>query len=144
MGSPGVWPAHGGARLLGLGALLLIVAGLLPPAAALAASRPDAEQAKIDWLLDQMRASDAIFIRNGTEYDGKKAAAHMKSKLSWAGDRVQTARDFIAGCATKSESSGKPYLMRPKGSTTTSPLADWLLARLAEHEKAPPAPPKKS
>jgi len=93
-----------------------------------------------------MRTSDAVFIRNGSEYDGKKAAAHMKSKLSWAGSRVQTAHDFIAGCATKSESSGKPYLMRPKGSTAASPLADWLLARLAEHEKTPPpAPtPKKS
>jgi hypothetical protein len=145
VGSPGARAAHGGARLLDLGAVLLIVAGLLSPAAAHAASRPEAEQAKIDWLLDQIRASDAVFIRNGSEYDGKKAASHMKSKLFWAGSRVQTAHDFIVGCATKSEESGKPYLMRPKGSTKASPLGDWLLARLAEHEKAPaPAPTKKA
>jgi hypothetical protein len=109
---------------------------LLLPAAAEAAKRPEAEQQKIDWLLEQIRKSDAVFIRNGSRYDGEKAASHIKSKLWFAGNRVQTARDFIMGVASKSEDSGKPYEIRPKGATASMPLGDWLVARLVEYEKS--------
>src|SRR5262249_11219448 len=82
-----------------------------------AASRPAEEQSKIDWLLDQIGGSGAIFIRNGQEYEAKKAVSHLKQKLWFAGRRVQTARDFIAGCATHSEQSGKTYeIPSPTGS----------------------------
>lgn len=120
----------------------LFAAGLLLALAtpfAAAATRPATEQEKIEYLLAQIRGSDAIFIRNGREHDGAAAAAHVRSKLWWAGKRVQTARDFILGVASRSEESGKPYEIRPKG-RPAQPLKDWLLARLAEHEKAPPAP----
>lgn len=100
-----------------------------------AATRPTVEQEKIDWLLVQIQKSDAVFIRNGSEYDGEKAASHIKSKLWWAGKRVQTARDFIQGCASHSEESGKPYEIRLKGAAAPKPLGDWLLARLADYEK---------
>lgn len=119
-----------------------ILGGFLLAAQAAAASRPAAEQEKIDWLMTQIRTSNAVFIRNGSEYDGQKAASHISTKLWWAGKRVQTARDFITGCASKSEESGKPYEIRPKGAAASTPLGDWLLARLAEHEKKT-APKKK-
>lgn len=121
------------------GALLL-----LGTVCASAAARPPAEQEKIDWLLARIRSSDAVFLRNGSEYDGEKAASHLKTKLFFAGKRVQTAREFIAGVATRSEESGEPYRIRPKGAASASatPLGDWLLVRLLEHEKAlPPATP---
>jgi hypothetical protein len=121
-------------------ALLL---ALVSTASAYAATRPAAEQAKIDWLLDQIRTSDAVFIRNGTEYDGAKAASHIKSKLWFAGDRVQTAKDFILGVASKSEASGKPYEIRLKGATAATPLGAWLFDRLAERDKADAAGAKK-
>ena len=113
---------------------------LLSAAAAVAAAadvRPAAEQAKIDDLLIGIQKSDAVFIRNGKEYDGEKAAAHLKTKLWWAGSRVQTARDFINGVATRSEESGKPYEIR-FADGRSRPLAQWLLDRLAEREKPPP------
>jgi hypothetical protein len=102
---------------------------------AAAAARPAPEQEKIDYLLGQVRGSNAVFIRNGTEHDGAAAAAHLKSKLWWAGKRVQTARDFIVGVASHSEETGKPYEIRPRNAPV-QPLRDWLLARLAEREKA--------
>lgn len=107
--------------------------------------RPVAEQSKIDFLLGEVKSSPAIFIRNGSEYPGSRAAAHLLSKLNFAGRRVQNARQFIVGIATHSEASGKPYEIRwPDG--RRQPLADWLLERLAFYEKehipAPePAPP---
>jgi hypothetical protein len=122
--------------------------------AALAARRPEAEQKKIDALIEDVRQSNAIFIRNGVEYEAVKAVSHLKFKLFMAGSRVQTVRDFVEGVASHSEETKKPYLIRPAGSAAAVPLRDWLLRRLAEHEKAPsggvssrspaPATPKRS
>src|SRR5260221_11372001 len=99
-----------------------------------AAKRPAAEQQKIDWLVSEIERSDAVFLRNGSEYDGKKAASHLKTKLFWAGNRVQTARDFILGVCTHSEVSGKPYEVRFKDGTV-KPLDKWLSDRLDAFEK---------
>jgi hypothetical protein len=119
--------------LLATGALLGFLLGARPAAAA---KRPEAEQAKIDWLVSEIQRSDATFVRNGSAYDGTKAASHLRSKLLFAGKRVQTARDFIAGICTRSETSGKPYEIRPRGEASR-PLADWLLERLNQLEARP-------
>ena len=101
---------------------------------AFAASRPAAEQAKINWLLEEVRNSKATFIRNGSEYEAAKAVSHLKTKLLFAGRRVQTARQFIVGVASHSEESGKPYEIRePDGKQ--GPMETWLLERLAIYEK---------
>src|SRR5450756_2783631 len=93
---------------------------------AFAASRPAAEQARIDWLLEEIRNSKATFIRNGNEYDASKAVLHLKTKLLFAGRRVQTVRQFIVGVASHSEESGKPYEIRePHGNR--EPMETWLL-----------------
>jgi hypothetical protein len=71
------------------------VLGLLLAASWLFASavRPAAEQEKIDFLLAEVKRSDDVFIRNGSEYSGAKASAHLAVKLRFAGKRVQTATD---------------------------------------------------
>lgn len=116
-------------RRIGLTILFLAAA-----AAAIAASRPAPEQAKIEWLLVEVGNSKAVFIRNGKEYDAEKAVSHLKTKLLFAGRRVQTARQFIVGVASHSEESGKPYEIRlPDGNQQK--LETWLLDRLAVHEK---------
>jgi hypothetical protein len=109
--------------------ILLFLASAL-----LAATRPGEEQEKIDWLLREMKNADAIFIRNGKEYNGERAASHVKSKLWFAGKRVQTVREFIVGVASYSEETGKPYEICFKDGTQ-GPLEKWLLERLAVYEK---------
>lgn len=114
--------------------LLPCAALSLAAAYSLGASRPEAEQAKIDWLLKEVGNSAAVFIRNGKEYDGARAASHLRTKLLFAGRRVQTARQFIVGVASHSEASGKPYEIRlPDG--RQGRLQTWLLERLAVYEK---------
>lgn len=115
--------------------VVLAVSFLLGEAvAASGATRPAAEQSKIDWLLTQIGGSGATFIRNGKDYDAKKAVSHLRSKLFWAGKRGQTARDFILGVASHSEETGKSYEIRfPDG--RRMPVGEWLLERLNELEK---------
>ncbi|HYR46642.1 MAG TPA: DUF5329 family protein [Thermoanaerobaculia bacterium] len=114
---------------------LLALCGLLFWASAVCgATRPAAEQGKIDWLLKEIGNSRATFIRNGKEYDAARAVDHLKFKLLWAGRRVQTARQFIVGVASHSQETGKPYEIRPSGGKQM-PFEEWLLERLAVYEK---------
>jgi hypothetical protein len=98
------------------------------------ATRPEVEQGKIDWLLKEIGNSKATFIRNGKEYDAAKAVDHLKFKLHWAGRRVQTARQFIVGVASRSQETGKPYEIRLSDGRQM-PIEGWLLERLAVYEK---------
>ncbi|MEP6767518.1 MAG: DUF5329 family protein [Acidobacteriota bacterium] len=116
-------------RIIAAAAALLLFA-----ASALAASRPAAEQKRIDWLIEEVRNSRGVFIRNGEEYPAAKAVSHLKFKLLMAGKRVQTVRDFIEGVASHSQETGKPYQIRLPD-RPARPMKDWLNERLAEFEK---------
>ena len=75
-------------------------------------ARDNIEKKKIEFLLSSIEnLKGAKFIRNGTEHDGKEAAAHLRMKLQNA-LVVQTADDFIRLCASKSSFTGKPYMIR--------------------------------
>ena len=70
------------------------------------------EKKKIEFLISSVEnLKGAKFIRNGSEYDGKKAAEHLRMKLQNA-LVVETADDFIRLCASKSSVTGKPYMIR--------------------------------
>lgn len=107
---------------------------LLPDGAVRAETRPPVEQGKIDWLLSQIQHSGGVFIRNGSEYSAEKAVGHLKSKLKRAGTRVQTARDFIKGIASRSETTGKPYEIRTRDGQQLL-LEKWLREKLLTYEK---------
>jgi hypothetical protein len=93
------------------------------------------EAQKIDALIQSVaELSNAVFIRNGSQYDAKAAADHLRTKLAKAGSRVQTADDFIRYVGSTSSMSGKPYEIRyDDGRVITSEA--FLRARLAELEK---------
>lgn len=100
-----------------------------------ALSAAPSEADKIEALIQSVaRLSNAVFVRNGTVYDAKAAADHLRQKLQKAGSRVQTAEDFIRYCGSTSSMSGKPYQIRyADGRVVTSEA--FLRARLAELEK---------
>jgi Family of unknown function (DUF5329) len=88
------------------------------------------EKAKIEALLAHVeKLEGAAFIRNGKDYDPKTAAKFLRGKWEANAKEILTASDFIAKAATKSSTSGKPYLIRPKGAPET-PCADYLTAQL--------------
>ncbi|MDA8124867.1 MAG: DUF5329 family protein [Deltaproteobacteria bacterium] len=102
-----------------IGVVALVVLTLLSTAFGAANDR---EHQKIAFLISSVEnLKDAQFIRNGSAYDGKRAADHLRLKLQQAGDQVQRADDFIRLCASKSSVTGKPYLIRlPDGKTVAA------------------------
>jgi hypothetical protein len=78
-----------------------------------AMAREAREQQRIDFLLHSVETAKGItFIRNGTEYDGTAAGKHLRDKLSYAGERVKTAEQFIQYCATESSMTHRKYTVR--------------------------------
>ena len=113
-----------------------LIARLLAAALVLGAlAAAPSESAKIEALIQSVaQLSNARFIRNGTAYDAKAAADHLRTKLENAGSRVKTAEDFIRYVGSTSSVSGKPYEIRyDDGRVVTSEA--FLRARLAELEK---------
>ena len=99
-------------NLLWLPVLLSLMGGY-------AYARDYGEEAKIQYLIGSVETLQGeTFLRNGAEYDAKRAADHLRLKLKMAGNRVKNAEDFIRLCASKSSISGEPYRMRfPDGTT---------------------------
>lgn len=94
---------------------VVILLFLLLFGSAAAFSQDVSETEKIQYLIALVEnLQDAKFIRNGTEYDAKQAADHLRLKLKKAGGRVKTANDFINFCASRSFLSGEPYRIKFK------------------------------
>lgn len=89
----------------------LLLCFLLTPC--IVEARSALEEQKIQYLIDSLAdLKGATFVRNGSEYDAKQAADHVRMKLRNAGSHVVTAEDFITLCATGSSASGQPYKIR--------------------------------
>ncbi|WP_139832713.1 MULTISPECIES: DUF5329 domain-containing protein [Pseudomonas] len=85
---------------------------------------------EIRGLLDFVEHSECRFVRNGTEYSGPRARAHLMQKLDYLEGRkmVKSAEDFIDLAATKSSMSGRIYEVRcPEGA---EPASIWLKREL--------------
>jgi len=111
------------------------IAGITGALFLLAAAFPQtvSERQKIQALLNALERSKCSFIRNGTEYPAGKAREHLERKLSSAGGRIVTARQFIKHIASGSSMTGAPYLVRlPDGKIMETSV--WLLERLKEIE----------
>ena len=73
-------------------------------------------RAEIDAVLSRLQSSGCQFDRNGSWYSSSEAKDHILRKLDYLEGKttIQSTEQFIALAATKSSSSGKPLVSRPK------------------------------
>ena len=90
---------------------------------------PQATQ-EIKGLLDFVEHSECQFVRNGSEYPGPRARAHLEKKLNYLEGKnmVNSAEDFIDLAATKSSMSDRVYEVRC--SEGVEPASTWLKREL--------------
>jgi len=91
----------------------------------------------VEFLLDAIATSPLTFIRNGSKHSGADASQHIRSKYDYFQKDIATAEQFIEKAATKSELSGKLYLVRFEDGKEVT-LADWLTSKLVEWRAARP------
>jgi Family of unknown function (DUF5329) len=95
---------------------------------------PAAEKKKIEALLAHVGGlPDAEFIRNGKAYDAKSAVKFLRGKWEANEKKINSAADFIVVAATRSSTTGKPYMIHLKGAAPTR-CADYLSAQLRKLE----------
>jgi hypothetical protein len=93
--------------------LLAAMLVLLPQPRLPAAEPPLSETQKIERLIAHVgQLEKAKFVRNGVEYDAASAAKFMRAKWEAMGADIKTAAEFIEKIASKSSTTGKPYLIR--------------------------------
>jgi hypothetical protein len=116
-----------------LGLLFFSVCGLTTLARAQEPAPTEAQ--RIDYLIAAIESmGTAQFIRNGTAYDAKAAADHLRLKRRMAGSSCKSAEDFIRYCASQSSTSGKPYEIRLPDATVVT-AAVFLQGKLAEFDR---------
>ena len=93
----------------------------------------------VAYLIDFVADSDVAFIRNGKAHTSKEAAKHMKVKYDHFKKEIKTPEDFIRLAASKSEISGRPYLIRTKDGREMK-SADWLAGALKDYRMSQRAP----
>ncbi len=92
------------------------------------------ERQRIEALLRHLEASSVVFMREGAEYDGKEAAAHLRGKYAPTQDEIQTLEQFIQEIGSRSSTTGRPYQVKvPNGAIM--PADAWLRQQAAELEK---------
>lgn len=111
----------------------LLTASLFTPATVIAENPPESIQdMEINHILNHLKASDCIFIRNGNRYSGEKAADHLAGKYDYARDKIKSAESFIENIASESYFSGKPYQVECPGKPTVK-SQDWLTDLLMDY-----------
>jgi hypothetical protein len=90
-----------------------VFAALFLALGAAADTLPPAERRKIESLLAAVeRLPDAVFVRNGKSYPPRSAAKFLRAKWDDRAADVRNADEFITKVATRSSTTGKPYLVR--------------------------------
>lgn len=111
--------------------LILGFALVITTISSLSAAPSAREKQRIDALIAAVEKSGLIFIRNGSEHSAADAASHMRLKFNNAGNRINTAEQFIDYLASKSSITGSPYFLKfPDGRTEKAGI--WLHRKLKE------------
>ena len=123
-----------------ISAIALFAIGVSGPQGLFAADRASqiSEQDKIDALVHavEMR-SDLRFIRLGTVHSSVEAAQMLRTKLRFAGSRVQSVDDFIDHVATATASGSPYFVLYPDGRRV--PSSEFLREELKRIAQAPTA-----
>jgi Family of unknown function (DUF5329) len=111
---------------------LACAAALAALASAACADVPDAQRSEIRHLFDYVRSSGCPIERNGKPYPASEAVRHMQKKYEYFRADIDSTEKFVELAASRSEASGKPYLVKCPGRPRV-PARDWLLVELARY-----------
>jgi hypothetical protein len=84
---------------------------------------------EIDYLIDYIKNSGCIFIRNDRNHSPKEAVQHINHKFEYFKDKITTTESFIEFCVTKSTMSNKPYEIKCPGQPLVK-SREWLIKEL--------------
>lgn len=106
---------------------------LLCLGASVAMALPEPIESTIQHLLTTIESSQCTFYRNGKSYRSPDVVKHVKFKRNYFKDKIDSPETFIKLAATKSEMSGKLYLIECPD--FKMPMGQWLLEALQTYQE---------
>ncbi|MEZ5488992.1 MAG: DUF5329 family protein [Gammaproteobacteria bacterium] len=70
---------------------------------------------EIDFLINSVGRDGCNLVRNGRKYSGREAREHLRSKRELNAKLFNSTEGFIEIIASKSATSGNPYLIDCRG-----------------------------
>lgn len=92
----------------------------------------DTKNDEISYLINSVGKNGCVFIRNGERFSGKEAREHLRSKRKRNAYLIHSAEDFIEKIASRSSTSGQPYLISCRGKEQQT-ANEWFTRLLALH-----------
>jgi hypothetical protein len=77
----------------------------------ISANRPD-QTSEIERMLEAVRSSGLVFLRNGKDATAAEAAEHLRKKWRQTTPPITTVQGFLNRVASRSSSSGKSYQVK--------------------------------
>ena len=94
----------------------------------------ESQKPEVEHLLEFVETTDCTFERNGKQYNGGRAAKHIKRKYKHFRDEITTTEEFIEYSGTRSTRSGMPYLVYCSDSDPIESSV-WLLEELTQYRE---------
>lgn len=92
----------------------------------------DTKNDEISYLINSVGKNGCVFIRNGERFSGKEAREHLRSKRKRNAHLIHSAEDFIEKIASRSSTSGQPYMISCRGKEQQT-ANEWFTRLLALH-----------
>ena len=92
----------------------------------------DTKNDEISYLINSVGKNGCVFIRNGERFSGKEAREHLRSKRKLNAHLIHSAEDFIKKIASRSSTSGEPYLISCRDDEEQT-ANEWFTRLLALH-----------
>lgn len=99
---------------------------------------PAEQRAEVEYLIHKVSVTPCALERNGQKGTNAEAVAHIKRKYEHFLARIHKTEDFIDLAASRSEVTGRPYLLVCPGKASVT-AHDWLSGELTAYRKAHPA-----
>ncbi len=112
--------------------MILVGAALAAMSMFAATSLADTMNDEIDYLIGEIGSSGCTFMRNGKFLSARFARGHLRSKRRLNAHLIDSTEEFIEKIASRSVTSGKPYLIKCRGQAA-QPAGDWFTGLLAQY-----------
>lgn len=91
----------------------------------------------VENLIRLVENSGCTFKRNGSFHPSKRAADHLREKMTYHTKSIKKAEDFVDIVATKSYWTGNPYTFRCDGDNDDRKVGPWLYENLKQIKNQP-------
>lgn len=112
--------------------IVMTAAAVLFTLSSIRAETAEREDAAIEYLMNSLRQSNVVFIRDHHAYAPETAIRMLALKYGYVRKRINTADQFIQYVASENNATGELYMVRTADGYEL-PAGEWLRQKLKKY-----------